>query len=156
MKAKLGSRILPPAELFALLAALLVVVGSIGAWVRIWGIGFVGDEVQVIYIYGTIGDGRVTLALGLLAMVFILWKLLSQRSNTWITIAQTATVVILVISGLVGVFNWSELHKVSDVDHGARLFQYTFQPGWGLVLLTVAGLTGACALVYQIWLDHFR
>ena len=156
MNVKLGNRSLPTAELFGLLSALLVIVGSAGAWVRIWGVGFVGDEVEIIYVNGTIGDGRVTIALGILAAVLIIWRLLRQRSSTWSTIVQAATIVILIIAGLVGVFNWSELNKIPGLDHGSKFFQYGFQPGWGLILLTIAGLAGAGALVYQMWQEHYR
>lgn len=156
MEIKLGNRSLPTPELFGLLTAVLVIIGSVSAWVRIWGVGFVGDEIEIINVHGTIGDGRVTLALGILAAVLITWRLLRQRASTWSTIGQTTTIVILVIAGLVGVFNWSELNKIPGLDHGSKFFQYGFQPGWGLILVTVAGLTGAAALTYQMRNEHFR
>ena len=156
MEVKLGSRSLPAPELFGLLTALLVIIGSASAWVRIWGVGFVGDEVEIINVNGTIGDGRVTLALGILAATVLLWRLFRRRSTTLSTIALGATIVILVITGLVGVFNWSELNKIPGLDYGSKFFQYGFQPGWGLILVTVAGLTGAATLAYQMRNDHFR
>lgn len=143
-------------ELFGLLAAALVIVGSIGPWARMWAVGFVGEDVHAFYINGISGDGRVTLVLGILAAVLILWRLLRRRSSTWSTIVQSAAIVILVIAGLVGVFNWSELDEVSGADLGAKYLRYGFQPGWGLILVTVTGFTGAAALAYQIWRDHFR
>ena len=156
MEVKLGNRSLPTPELFGLLTAVLVIFGSVGAWVRIWGVGFVGDEVEIINVSGTIGDGRVTLALGILAAAIVLWRLFRRRSTTLSTTALGAAIVILVISGLVGVFNWSELNKIPGLDHGSKFFQYGFQPGWGLILVTVAGLTGAASLAYQMRNDHFR
>lgn len=121
-----------------------------------WAVGFVGEDVHAFYINGISGDGRVTLVLGILAAVLILWRLLRRRSSTWSTIVQSAAIVILVIAGLVGVFNWSELDEVSGADLGAKYLRYGFQPGWGLILVTVTGFTGAAALAYQIWRDHFR
>ena len=118
--------------------------------------GFVGDEVEIIHVNGTIGDGRVTLALGILAAASVFWKLLRRRSTTFSTITLGAAIVILIIAGLVGVFNWSELNKIPGLDHGSKFFRYGIQPGWGLILVTVAGLTGAAALVYQMRNDHFR
>ena len=156
MEVKFGSRSLPTPELYGLFTALLVIAGSVGAWVRIWGVGFVGDEVEIINVNGTIGDGRVTLALGILAAALIFWRLFRRRSTTFTTIALGVAIVILIIAGLVGVFNWSELNKIPGLDHGSKFFQYGFQPGWGLILVAVAGLTGAAALTYQMRNDHFR
>ena len=121
-----------------------------------WAVGFAGEDVDALYINGISGDGRVTLVLGILAAVLILWRLLRRRASTWSTIVQSAAIVILVIAGLVGVFNWSELDEISGADLGVEYLRYGFQPGWGLILVTVTGFTGAASLAYQIWNDHFR
>ena len=156
MKLEVGSRSFSIFELFGLLAAVLVTAGSVLPWVRIWGVGFVGDDVEITYYYGTSGDGQVTLALGLLATIMILWRLFRRRSTTLSTIVLSATIVVLIISSLVGVFNWSELHRIPGFGRVADYFQYGFQPGWGLVLMTFAGFIGAAGLVYQMRNDHFR
>ena len=147
---------LPAPELFGLLAAVLVIVGSMSPWVRMWAVGFVGSQVDIIYVSGMSGDGRVTLVLGILAAVLATSRLTRLGSNTWSTKVQSAGVVILVIAGLVGVFNWSELDRISGRDLGVNYLRYGFQPGWGLILVSVSGFAGAAALVYQIWNDHFR
>ena len=143
-------------ELLGLLAAVLVIVGSTGPWTRMWAVGFVGDHVDIIYVSGLTGDGRVTLVLGIVAAVLITWRLLRRRSSTWSTMLQCAAIVILVVTGLVGVFNWSELDDISGADLGVKYLRYGFQPGWALILATVTGFAGAIALSYQLWDDHFR
>ena len=147
---------LPIPELFGLLAAALVIVGSLFPWARMWAEEFVGQDVDIIYISGMNGDGRVTLGLGILAAILVLWTILRRRSSTWSTVVHSTAIVILVVVGLVGVFNWSELDDISGVDLGVKYLRYGFQPGWGLILLTVSGFTGAVALAYQVWSDHFR
>lgn len=136
--------------------ALLVIVGSTLPWVRIWGVGFVGDDIEISYVNGISGDGQATLAIGILAAVLILWRLLGRRSSTLSTVVLCTSVVVLIIAGLVGVFNWSELKRIPGEDRGTDYFQYGFQLGAGLVMVTVAGLVGAGALIYQLWNDHFR
>ena len=156
MEVKLGSRSLPATELFGLLTAVLVIIGSTLPWARMWAVGFVGDDIDIIYVNGVVGDGLVTLGLGILATVLILWRLFRRRSSTFSTIVLSATIVILVIAGLVGVFNWSELDQISGADLGEKYLRYGFQPGLGLILVTVTGFTGAAALAYQLWNDHFQ
>ena len=156
MEVKLGSRSLPATELFGLLTAVLVIIGSMTTWVCTWGEGFVENDIELVCVNGTNGDGRVTLALGILAAVLVLWRLLRPRSTTLSTIVLCTTIVVLAIAGLFGVLNWSELSNFPGVYHGARHFAIGYQPGWGLIVMTVSGLTGACALAYQVWRDHFR
>ena len=156
LKLQYGRRSLPALELFGLLTAVLVAVGSTRPWVCIWGEGFSQDGIEVACVNGITADGRVTVALGILAAAFISWRLLRRRSSTLNTIVLCTTIVILVIAGLVGVFNWSELREIPDGDQGANYFRYGFRIGWGLILVTVASLTGAGALVYLIWRDYFR
>ena len=153
MTLRLGRILLPATYLLGLLAAGLVAVGSTRPWARTWGEGFFGEDIEVAYVNGTNGDGQVTLAIGILAIVMILWRLLRPRSST---ILLAATIVVLVVAGLVGVFNWSEVHRIPGVYQGAKYFRYGFGPGWGLILVTFAGFTGAGALAYQMWNDHFR
>ena len=156
MEFKLGSRSLPATELFGLLTAVLVIIGSALPWARMWAVGFVGDDIDIIYVNGVVGDGLVTLGLGILATVLIIWRLFRRRSSTFSAIVLSATIVILVIAGLVGVFNWSELDQISGADLGEKYLRYGFQPGSGLILVTVTGFTGAAALAYQLWNDHFQ
>ena len=144
-------------DLIGLLAALLVAIGSIGPWVRTVGQFFVGDEIEITYAYGIRDDnGQVTLALGILVGVIVLWRLLSRRSTTATTIGLVVAIVLLVIASLAGLFNWSEARYVTGVYQGAKYFTYEYQAAWGLIILTFAGFIGAGALAYQMWKDHFR
>ena len=153
MTLQLGRYLLPYTYLLGLLAAVLVAAGSALPWARHWGEGFFGEDIEFIYIYGLNGDGRVTLAMGLLAVVLVLWRLLRPRSST---VVLAATIVVLVVAGLVGVFNWSEIHRVPGVDLGAKYFRSGFDPSWGLMLVTCGGFVGGSALAYQLWKDHYR
>ena len=153
MTLRLGRILLPATYLLGLLAAVLVVVGSTRAWARTWGEGFFGEPIEVNYANGINGDGQVTLAIGILAIAMILWRLLRPRSSTFLL---AATIVVFVIAGLVGVFNWSEVRQIAEVYRDAKYFRFGYDIGWGLVLVTVAGFTGAGALAYQMWNDHFR
>jgi hypothetical protein len=157
MTLRLGRMSLRAPELIGLLAALLVVIGSIGPWVRTVGEFFVGDEIEVTYAYGIKDDnGQVALVLGILVGVIVLWRLLSRRSTTASTIGLAVAIVLLVVAGLVGVFNWSEARYVTGVYQGAKYFTYEYHAAWGLIILTFAGFTGAGALAYRMWNDHFR
>ena len=156
MKLEVGRLSLPAAELFGLLTAVLVILGSTNPWTRMWAVGFVGDDIDIIYVNGIVGDGQATLVMGILAGVLMICRLFSRRSTTWSTVALSASIVVLLVIGLVGVFNWGELDRISGKDLGVEYLRYGFQPGWGLILVTVAGFTGAGALAYQIWDEHFR
>ena len=157
MTLRLGRMSLRAPDLIGLLAALLVVIGSIGPWVRTVGEFFVGNEIEVTYAYGIKDDnGQVGIVLGILVGVIVLWRLLSRRSTTASTIGLAVAIVLLAVAGLVGVFNWSEAPYVTGVYRGAKYFSYEHQAAWGLIILTFAGFTGAGALAYQMWKDHFR
>ena len=87
MTLQLGRMSLRAPDLIGLLAALLVVIGSIGPWVRTVGEFFVGNEIEVTYAYGIKDDnGQVGIVLGILVGVIVLWRLLSRRSTTASTI----------------------------------------------------------------------
>ena len=149
----LGGIALPTTYLFGLLTAVLVALGSTRPWSRTSGEFFSGD-IEVTYINGTSGDGQVTLAMGILAGVLILWRLWRRKSSG---IFLAAAIVVLGIAGLVGVFNWSEIEKIPGIYRGTEeYFQFGFQPGWGLIVVTVAGFAGTGVLAYQMWTDNFR
>ena len=149
---RLGHILLPGTYLLGLLAAVLLIVGSIRPWARTWGEGFFDEPIEVNYVNGINGDGQVTLAIGILAIAMILWRLLRPKSNT---IVLAAAIVVFVIAGLVGVFNWSEVRQIAEVYRDAKYFRFGYDIGWGLILVTFAGFTGAGALAYQMWNDHF-
>ncbi len=153
MTLRLGRILLPATYLLGLLTAVLVAVGSTRPWARTWGEGFFGEDIEINYVNGTNGDGQVTLAIGILAVVMILWRVLRPRSGT---IFLAATIVVFVVAGLVGVFNWSEVRMIAEEYRDAKYFRFGYDPGWGLILVTVAGFAGAGALTYQMWNDHFR
>ena len=93
MTLRLGSMSLPVPDSIGLLAALLVVIGSIGPWATRWGEYFDGTK-DVVYINGTNGDGQVSLAIGILAGVLILSRLFWLRPSTASTIALAGAILL--------------------------------------------------------------
>ena len=153
MTLRLGRIRLPATYLFGLLTAVLVVIGSTSPWLRTTGELFNGD-IEVTHVIGISGDGQATLAMGIFAGVLILWKVLRRRSSG---IGLAAVILVLAIAGLVGVFNWSELHRIPRIEGQTwSYFQFYYQAGWGLIVVTCAGFAGAIAMAYQMWNDSYR
>ena len=155
MTLRLGRMSLPVPDLIALLAAVLVVIGSTRPWATRWGEYFDGTT-DVVYVNGTNGDGQVSLALGILAAVLILARLFWLRPSTASTIALAGSIILLVVSGLIGVFSWSEISHFPGVRPGAEYFSHEFGAAWGIMVVTAAGFVGAAALAYRMWRDYFR
>jgi hypothetical protein len=155
MTLRLGRMSLPVPDLIALLAAVLVVIGSTAPWATRWGEYFDGTT-DVVYVNGTNGDGQVSLALGILAGVLILSRLSWLRPSTASTIALAGAILLFVVSGLIGVFSWSEISHFPGVRPGAEYFSHEFGAAWGIMVVTAAGFVGAAALAYRMWKDHFR
>lgn len=143
----------PMPLLVAAVTTVLVAVGSTGPWARVLGEKYVNDEIEVFSVRGTVGDGIATLALGILAGVLILWRLVRTRSSGFVL---GAAIVLLVVVIVVGMLNWLDVSHIPGVDQHGRYFQTGARAAWGLIVVTLAALAGVGALAYQLWNDELR
>lgn len=144
---------LPAPLLVAAVTSVLVAVGSIGPWARVLGEKYVNGEIEVFAVRGTVGDGLATLALGILAGVLILWRLVRAHSSGFVL---GAALVVLVVVVVVGMLNWLDASHMPGVDQPGRYFRTGARAAWGLIVVTLAALAGVGALAYQLWDDELR
>ena len=144
---------LPVPLLVAAVTTVLVAVGSTGPWARVLGEKYVNDEIEVFSVRGTVGDGMATLALGILAGVLILWRLVRTHSSGFVL---GAAIVVLVVIVVVGMLNWLDVSHMPGVDQHGRYFRTGARAAWGLIVVTLAALAGVSALAYQLWNDELR
>lgn len=144
----------PPVPLLvAAVTAVLVAVGSTGPWARVLGETYVNDEIEVFSVRGTVGDGMATLALGILAGVLILWRLVRTHSSGFVL---GAAIVVLVVVVVVGMLNWLDVSHMPGVSEPGRYFRTGARAAWGLIVVTLAASAGVSALAYQLWNDELR
>jgi len=124
------------------LLGVLVIIGSLGTWVSI-------GLITVTGVNG--GDGRITLALGAVAcaLVIVSW---TARAR-W---AEFGATVVLMIAGVLGVWEWNHLRQIRDGATSDALNAHypsvaaALRVGWGLELVTIAGLTSSMLLL--VWM----
>ncbi len=144
----------PPVPLLvAAVTTVLVAVGSTGPWARVLGEKYVNDEIETWSVRGTVGDGMGTLALGILAGVLILWRLVRSHSSGFVL---GAAIVMLVVVVVVGMLNWLDVSHMPGVDQHGRYFRTGVRAAWGLIVVTLAALAGVSALAYQLRNDELR
>jgi hypothetical protein len=145
--------LLPVPLLIAAVTIVLVAVGSTGPWARVFGEKYVNDEFEVLSVKGTVGDGMATLALGILAGVLILWRLVRTHSSGFVL---GAAIVVLVVVVVVGMLNWLDVSHMPGVDQHGKYFRAGARAAWGLMVVTLAAFAGVSALAYQLWNDELR
>ena len=64
--------------------------------------------------------------------------------------------VLLVVSGAIGIGNWLDLKHIPGADQGGVFLNTGVKVGWGLVATTLASFVGAAASAYQLWQDELR
>lgn len=123
-----SARILPA---LVIGAGALVVIGSIGAWGKVFAISINGTE----------GDGVYTLILGLAAAAVMCVRL--TAATWWPNLVALAC---LAIAGVVGVIDWNNMQRVVD----DLAFPGAISVGWGLKLMTIASFLGAILAVADL------
>ncbi|MPZ24010.1 MAG: hypothetical protein GEU28_10820 [Dehalococcoidia bacterium] len=117
---------LPLAALIAGICGALVLIGSVGPWVR----------AAFVSVSGTEGDGMLTLLLGGLAVFGALVRVMQRRGRG----IMLLTLVSLGLAGVIGIYHWTNLETSVDSDSIIEV-----QIGWGLVLVTFASIAGGIA-----------
>lgn len=115
--------------IFAALAALLVVVGSLGPWVR----------VLFFEVSGTDTDGVITLILGLIAGALLLVRIARPDERRWLLVIIAPC---FLVSAAIGICDWVNLERVPDTGEENPL-QISVQIGWGLVVMTISAMVGS-------------
>jgi hypothetical protein len=148
----------------ALVSAVLVVVGSVGPWARVPGYRNVysnqAGDVDVFWMKGVeapgmiplVGDGMVSLILGGVAGALVLWRLARPGSSAFVLLA---VFILLLVSGMLGVANWSNAGNIPQRDPAA-FFPGDVEVSWGLIMMTLAAWPGVVSSAYQLWKDELQ
>ena len=108
---------------------ILVIAGSIGPWATI----------GLLNIAGTSGDGQITLILGCTAVGLAV--LAGTTTSQWAELVACAT---LVLAGVGGLYDWKHVHRLAA---SRNVLTAAVRVGWGLELVTIAGLASCLLLV---------
>ena len=144
---------LPFTVILGLAASALVAITSNQTWARVTAESYVGDEIKRSSINGNIGDGEITLALSLAAVVLILVRLISPRITGFVLLAA---VICLLVSAVTGMLNWTGIDQIPNGCKPGECFRPEMAVGWGLVTVTFASALGMASLAYQLWYDELR
>jgi uncharacterized membrane protein (UPF0182 family) len=140
-----GTTFLPPkvtqrppmvAIWIALAAAVAVVIGSLGPWVK------VNVFIASVSVGGMDADGEITIFLGLIASALLLFRILGG-ARLWTAIIAF---LCLVLAGITGIADWNNVSSIID-ESSEEEFSGLYQVAWGLQAVTIGGITGALALV---------
>ncbi|MGH2586889.1 MAG: hypothetical protein ACRDJE_18400 [Dehalococcoidia bacterium] len=112
--------------LIAVIAAALVVVGSLGPWAE--ALGF-------LTVNGTDGDGVMTLVLGVGAGAAMTPLVVRPRQRVWL--AAIAALCFL-LAGTIGLYDWVNFTRMVSETQVRGLVSLR----WGLPLLTVSAVVG--------------
>jgi len=115
----------PLAPMFAIGAAILVLVGSIGPWAKFFALTKSGTD----------GDGQLTLILSLIAGGCVLARILRRDRRTLLMGIAAAC---FAISAIVGIYDWYDVETALPENE----FGFELEVGWGLVLVTIASIAG--------------
>ena len=139
--------------LISVIAAVLVIVGSVNSWADVRTEAYVGNEIRILSVNGTDADGYVTLAAASLALILLIWRLARRHSNL---LALGGSLVLLLISGVLSFTNLMDLsvssgafsaHNLPKLD-GAFL-RTQVDLGWGLIVVTAGSWAGLTSVAYQ-------
>lgn len=145
--------------LITAVAAVLVVISSLGPWARVSTEAYVGAGAGGVTVRGIAVDGVITLVLGALATVLLVWRLARPQLPGYLL---AVALVLLITSGVLATTNWLDLGNASGDFSSDRL--PAAAPGyirtgvgvaWGLIITTCASWAGVAAGVYQLRKEHF-
>jgi hypothetical protein len=119
--------------------ALLVSVGSVGPWLTA-----VLAPAGGVSVGGLEGDGRVTLGLGLVAVLLVAVVIAEPRALLWVPWVLALLFAVVVV---VGLSNWDDLGLVPGVVGVGAGTVLAGQPiavnlGWGLFVLVFSAMSG--------------
>lgn len=120
----------------AFLAAILAIVGSLGAWVEVGPITINGLDAD---------DGVITIVLAITAAGLIALRLTGNRR-----VSLLMSSIAFDLIAVAGIVDWADASRVS----GAEGLGLEVSVGWGLMLVTVAGIAGAVLSVAAWALDR--
>ena len=123
----------------ALVAAILVVLGTTGTWTQIESVTINGFDAD---------DGLITFVLGIVAAGLLLVRFSGNRRVSLIAVSIAFDII-----AFSGVVNWLEATRIDD-SVLPELADIDVSAGWGLQLATVAGIIGAVLTVVAWWLDR--
>ena len=116
----------------ALLAAVLVPLGSLAPWAEIGPVTLNGLDAD---------DGLITLVLGIIAAAVIALRFRGSRRISLVTVS-----ILFDIIAVAGIIDWADISRLG----GEASLGIDVSVGWGLMLVTVAGIAGA-VLTLVVW-----
>ena len=143
----------PLSLLISVVTAILVIVGSVNSWADVRNEAYVGNQIRINSVNGTDADGYVTLAVGTLTLIFLLWRLARRHSNL---LVLGGSLVLLLISGVLGVTNLMDASASTGAfsssnlpSLGGAFIRTQVDVGWGLIVVTAASWAGLASAAYQ-------
>ena len=124
------SRPIPTAVILILICGAFVILGSVGPWRTIGPVGESGMDRNGVY----------TMVLG--ASVVVL-SAVSLRA--WSVLRAAGAIVLCVVCGAIGAYDWMD---VAGREEG--FFRPQVDPGWGVIVTTVAGFAGVVPALWSI------
>lgn len=129
--------------IFTALCAVFIVIGSFGPWA------------QVLFAVrnGVEGDGQITLALGVLAGVLAVLRIVRPTYGGRL-IGLVAGV--LVLSAVIAVVDWVDLSHRQIDERTPLVGGIAVKVGWGLQMVAVASITGSVIALLEMWQQVVR
>lgn len=117
-----------PRQVATALCALGLIIGSFGPWAKVW----------VVTTGGLDGDGKITIVLGILALVGIFSRVRQPNGRSWITYGLVAA---FGIAAAVGAYDWNTVgDAIGALEDNP--FAANASVGWGLQLMTISAVVG--------------
>lgn len=113
-----------------LAAAALTVIGSFGPWVR----------AGIFSASGMDGDGQITAVLGIVAIIGLFMTRTDTQPRMWLRLGILGT---LALNAVIAVYDLQNIM-------GTENTLIEFQPGWGIVVVLLAGGTGAILMLANL------
>jgi hypothetical protein len=125
--------------------SVLVIAGSFGTWV----------SVAFLSVSGMDGDGKLSIVLGITSLLIGLIAFSYRRS--WVT---GLAMLLLMGAGAIGVYDWIHLERIlSNSSTGnplADALLKTASVGWGLEMVTIAGMGAPFAILIAEMMQNQR